>query len=178
MKASSLLDTVVVLDKDGRWRGKVCDIRIRDQAVDAFVLSEGGLFSRAQIFTPEAIVSAAYDHIALTSEAAIQKMSPRALKARLRGSHSVTGVRVKDVDGEDFASTADAVLDEDYRVVEYELSRSFFDDLDRGYGIVAAADLRLDASGALVYARDMLDIARTGREGGAIAKILGEEAGR
>lgn len=178
MKASNFLNTVVWLQGDRKWRGQIADIRVRDHTVDCFVLSEGGLFSRAQIFLPGSVTEAAYDHIAVASDAAICRLSKRAFRERLAGTHSVFGVRVRDVDGDYFARTADAVIGNDYHVKEYELSRSFFDDLDRGYGIVPAAELTLAVDGALVYAKDMLAIQETGREGGVIKKLLGEENGR
>ena len=175
MKASSLLDTAVLIEKDRKWCGKICDIRICDHRIVALVLSEGGIFSKAQMILPEAVLKAEYDHITIASDQSVQRLSAKEMREKMKGTSSITGARVKDRDGDYFARIADAVIDLDYRISEYELSRSFFDDLDYGYGIVRAEEMHVDSDGSFVYERDMLDIQKTGREGGILKKLLGEE---
>ena len=63
MKASNLLNTQVFFENDTRLRGLVRDIRVRDHKIDCLVLSEGGLFSKAQIIFPSDIIEVDYDHV-------------------------------------------------------------------------------------------------------------------
>lgn len=174
MKASNLLNTQVFFENDTRLRGLVRDIRIRDHKIDCLVLAEGGLFSKAQIILPSDIIEVDYDHVTLGSDKAITKLSSKEMKARMKESYPLMNTPVKDVDGKRFAKVADATVSEDFRVQEYDLSRSFFDDLDYGYSLVKAEHMEYQG-GSLNYDRDMLEMDRTHREGGILEKVLGEE---
>lgn len=174
MKASNLLNTQVFFENDTRLRGLVRDIRVRDHKIDCLVLSEGGLFSKAQIIFPSDIIEVDYDHVTLGGDKAITKLSAKEMKARLEESYSLVNTPVKDVDGKRFAKVADATVSKDFKVQEYDLSRSFFDDLDYGYSLVDAEHMEYRDK-SLNYDKDMLEMEQTHREGGILEKVLGEE---
>ena len=172
MKASNLLNTQVFFENDTRLRGLVRDIRVRDHKIDCLVLSEGGLFSKAQIIFPSDIIEVDYDHVTLGGDKAITKLSAKEMKARLEESYSLVNTPV--MDGKRFAKVADATVSKDFKVQEYDLSRSFFDDLDYGYSLVDAERMEYRDK-SLNYDKDMLEMEQTHREGGILEKVLGEE---
>lgn len=174
MKASSLLNTQVFFENDTRLKGLVRDIRVCDHAVDCLVLSEGGLFSKAQIILPADIIEVDYDHVTIGADKTVTKLASKEMKERLRATYSLMDTPVLDVDGKRFAKVADATVSESFKVLEYDLSRSFFDDLDYGYSRVSAEHMVYE-NVCLNYDQDMLELNRTHREGGILEKVLGEE---
>ena len=84
------------------------------------------------------------------------------MKARLEESYSLVNTPVKDVDGKRFAKVADATVSKDFKVQEYDLSRSFFDDLDYGYSLVDAERMEYRDK-SLNYDKDMLEMEQTHR---------------
>lgn len=174
MKASSLINTQVFVANDVRPRGLVRDIRIRDHVVDCLVLSEGGMFSKGQIVLPEDVVEVDYDHITLSPDKSVLKIASKEMKARLKETYSLMNTPVLDVDGKRFAKVADATISMDFKILEYDLSRSFFDDMDYGYSLVSSKNV-VYKDESLHYDKDMIEMDKTHREGGILEKVLGEE---
>lgn len=174
MKASRLLNTRVLCGSDGPMRGLVKDARVRDNHIEILVLSMGGIFSQALFIKPEDIITMSMEGMAVSDEDSFYRLKAKDMKRYVEGSHSLTDVQVYDIRDTLIGKIVDSSIDDDFNVVEYEVSRSLFDDLDRGFALIPADELTF-SDGALHYGKRYYEIPKTNREGGIVRRILGEE---
>lgn len=175
MKVRNLLNMQVISSKNKKFLGLIHDICIKDHCIKYLILSFGGLFSKAQFIIPSDIVDIDYDHLEIESEKEMHKISAKEMKIQVAETYSIINLPVNDIEGNRFAKVADATISNNLKeVLEYDLSRSFFDDLDYGYSLVSADQLFFKDN-VLVYNDEMFAIKKTNREGGILQKILGED---
>ncbi|MGL4548077.1 hypothetical protein [Eubacterium aggregans] len=174
MKASRWINLPVHCGENGQVRGLIKDIRIRDGCIDALVLSMGGLWSKALFIRPEDIVTLSADVLKLSDESALKHLSAKEMKAAMAGSDSLFKLTVVDYAWTLIGRVSDARVGEDCKVQEFEISRSFFDDMDRGYAVIPM-DQMTSQDGVLHYQHYFYEIPQSKRSGGVFNKVLGED---
>ncbi|MDD4508694.1 MAG: hypothetical protein PHN26_07210 [Eubacteriaceae bacterium] len=174
MRASLLLN-MRVESKDGQhFFGLIKDLRIRDGVVETAVISRGSLFSKAIYFDIHHAVFEDIDSLHLDDDAVLQRVPVKTFNKRIEGTHSLYKLKVYDNENRKIGHLADATIGKKLQVLEYEISRSFFDDLDHGFALIPAEKLQYKA-GALYYHDLFNRIPETGREGGIVKKMLGKD---
>ncbi|AFA47768.1 PRC-barrel domain-containing protein [Acetobacterium woodii] len=173
MKANILLNVAVVSQKNGRRHGLVKSLVVVNHVVQYLVISTGGLFSKAQIFKPENIIDVNYKRLIIASEKDIIKIEGKKVKTYLEEAFPLMDYPVVDKNGEAFGHIVNATIEDgSFIISEYEISRSFFDDIDHGFAIIPAAELDYRDQ-VLHYQKEMFDL-RFEKQGTGIAnKLLG-----
>ncbi len=174
MKGSRLLNMKILSSRDGRLLGLVKDARVYQGRIQYLVLSTGGLFSKAIYVEPGDVQGMTVDTLTLKDDGCLKRESKKEMAKRLEGTFSVFKIKVYDRTHTLVGKVADFSVGQDFTVAEYEISRSFWDDIDRGYALVAAKDLTY-GEGYLHYGRHYYEIERTQRDGGIVQKLIGED---
>ena len=80
---------------------------------------------------------------------------------------------VVDINEEAFGHVVNATIEEGtFAITEYEISRSFFDDIDHGFAIIPATDL-VYKDQVLYYGKEMFDLGFKKQGTGIANKLLG-----
>lgn len=174
MRASRLLNMRVESIDGQRFFGLIKDIRVRNNQIVHIIISRGGIFSKAIYFEPEAGIVADVDSMNLQDGREVTRASGKEMRRVLEGTHSLYDLKVYDVDHLLIGTLADATITPDFKILEYEVSRSFFDDVDRGFALIPVEELTYDGT-AMRFCRHYNEIPENGREGGIIRKTLGDE---
>lgn len=173
MKANILLNVVVISQNNGRRHGLVKSLVVVDHVVKYLVINPGGIFSKAQFFKPENIVDVNYKRMVIGNEKDIIKVNGKKVKAYLEEAFPLMDYQVVDTNGEAFGHVVNATIEDDtFAITEYEISRSFFDDIDHGFAIIPAADL-VYKDQVLYYEKEMFDIGFKNQGTGIANKLLG-----
>lgn len=173
MKANILLNVEVVSKKNGRRHGLVKSLVVVDHVVKYLVISHGGILTKARFFKPENIVDVNYKRLIIENDKDIIKLKEKKVKAYLDEAFPLMDYPVVDKNGEAFGHVVNATIEKNtYKITEYEISRSFFDDIDHGFGIIDASEL-VYKDQVLYYEKEMFD-PEFKRQGTGIAnKLLG-----
>lgn len=173
MKANILLNVEVVSQKNGRRHGLVKSLVVVDHVVKYLVINPGGIFSKAQFFKPENIIDVNYKRLIIENEKVIIKTKGKKVKTYLDEAFPLMDYPVVDKNKEAFGHVVNATIEEQtFAITEYEISRSFFDDIDHGFAIIPASDL-IYKDQVLYYEKEMFDLAFK-KQGTDIAnKLLG-----
>lgn len=173
MKANILLNVVVVSQNNGRRHGLVKSLVVVDHVVKYLVINPGGILSKAQFFKPENIVDVNYKRMVIGNEKDIIKVKGKKVKAYLEEAFPLMDYQVVDTNGEAFGHVVNATIEDDtFAITEYEISRSFFDDIDHGFAIIPASDL-VYKDQVLYYEKEMFDIGFKNQGTGIANKLLG-----
>ncbi len=173
MKANILLNVVVVSQNNGRRHGLVKSLVVVDHVIKYLVINPGGILSRAQFFKPENIVDVNYKRMVIGNEKDIIKVKGKKVKIYLEEAFPLMDYQVVDKNGEAFGHVVNATIEEDtFAITEYEISRSFFDDIDHGFAIIPATDLVYQDQ-VLYYKKEMFDIGFKNQGTGIANKLLG-----
>ncbi|WP_286947670.1 hypothetical protein [Acetobacterium sp. UBA5834] len=173
MKANILLNVVVISQNNGRRHGLVKSLVVVDHVVKYLVINPGGILSKAQFFKPENIVDVNYKRMVIENEKDIIKVNGKKVKAYLEEAFPLMDYQVVDTNGEAFGHVVNATIEDDtFAITEYEISRSFFDDIDHGFAIIPAADL-VYKDQVLYYEKEMFDIGFKNQGTGIANKLLG-----
>jgi uncharacterized protein YrrD len=173
MKANILLNVEVVSQKNGRRHGLVKSLVVVDHVIKFLVINPGGLLTKAQFFKPESIVDVNYKRLVIENEKDIIKTSRNQIKTYLEASFPLMDYPVVDKNGEAFGHVVNATIEAGtYAITEYEVSRSFFDDLDHGYAIIEASELAYQDH-VLTYEKEMFDVRFKTQGTGIVNKLLG-----
>lgn len=173
MKANILLNVVVISQNNGRRHGLVKSLVVVDHVVKYLVINPGGILSKAQFFKPENIVDVNYKRMVIGNEKDIIKVNGKKVKAYLEEAFPLMDYQVVDINGEAFGHVVNATIEDDtFAITEYEISRSFFDDIDHGFAIIPAADL-VYKDQVLYYEKEMFDIGFKNQGTGIANKLLG-----
>ena len=173
MKANILLNVVVISQNNGRRHGLVKSLVVVDHVVKYLVINPGGILSKAQFFKPENIVDVNYKRMVIENEKDIIKVNGKKVKAYLEEAFPLMDYQVVDINGEAFGHVVNATIEDDtFAITEYEISRSFFDDIDHGFAIIPAADL-VYKDQVLYYEKEMFDIGFKNQGTGIANKLLG-----
>lgn len=180
MEISSLLNLEVVSENPARWYGLITDLKIRDNRIVSCVIKNGSRFTPSVFFVPEDIVRVEEEFIQITSEHAIRRDLKKDFEEKNTQTFSLIGTPVLDKYNVRFAKVVDAVFTKELKITHYILSRSFFDDIDFGFVIIAAEDLRAEPElDRLCYNRARNDLPEDPRQSGLMRKIFGiREEGR
>jgi len=175
MKANILLNVEVVSKKNGRRHGLVKSLVVVNHVVKYLVINPGGILTKAQFFKPESIVDVNYKRLIVESDKDIIKVKGQKVKNYLEEAFPLMDYPVVDKNGEVFGRIANATIEKDsYKITEYEISRSFFDDLDHGFGIINASELTYKDQ-VLFYEKEMFDLGFKKQGTGIANKLLGVE---
>ncbi|TYC87837.1 hypothetical protein [Acetobacterium wieringae] len=173
MKANILLNVVVISQNNGRRHGLVKSLVVVDHVVKYLVINPGGILSKAQFFKPENIVDVNYKRMVIENEKDIIKVKGKKVKAYLEEAFPLMDYQVVDINGEAFGHVVNATIEDDtFAITEYEISRSFFDDIDHGFAIIPATDL-VYKDQVLYYEKEMFDIGFKNQGTGIANKLLG-----
>lgn len=175
MKANILLNVEVISKKNGRRHGLVKSLVIEDHVVKYLVISQGGLFAKAKLFEPISIIDVNYKRLIIGDEREIIRVKAKEVKKYLSEAFPLMDYPVVDINGEVFGRIANAIIDEKtYKILKYEISRSFFDDLDHGFGVVCASEL-VYKDQVLSYQKQMFELDLKSQAAGIAKKLLGVE---
>lgn len=173
MKANILLNVEVVSKKNGHRHGLVKSLVVVDHVVKYLVINPGGILAKAQILKPENIVDVNYKRLMIASEKDIIKVSGKKVKTYLDEAFPLMDYPVVDKNGEAFGHIVNATIDDDtFTITEYEVSKSFFDDIDHGFGIIDASEL-VYKDQVLYYAKEMFNPEFKKQGTGIANKLLG-----
>lgn len=173
MKANILLNVEVVSQKNGRRHGLVKSLVVVDHVVKYLVINPGGIFTKAQFFKPENIIDVNYKRLVIENEKVIIKAKGKKVKAYLEEAFPLMDYPVVDKNGEVFGHVVNATIEEEsFAITEYEISRSFFDDLDHGFAIIGATELEYKDQ-VLYYEKEMFDLGFKRQGTGIANKLLG-----
>ncbi|MBC3886965.1 hypothetical protein GH810_01370 [Acetobacterium paludosum] len=172
MKANILLN-VEVISKNGRRHGLVKSLVVVNHVVKYLVINPGGILTKAQFFKPESIVDVNYKRLIVGSDKDIIKVKGKKVKNYFDEAFPLMDYPVVDKNGTAFGRIANATIEKDsYKITEYEVSRSFFDDLDHGFGIINASEL-VYKDQVLCYEKEMFDLGFKNQGTGIANKLLG-----
>lgn len=174
MKANILLNVEVVSQNNGRRHGLVKSLVVVDHVIKYLVINPGGILSRAQFFKPDSIVDVNYKRMVIENDKDIIKVKGKEVKAYLDEAFPLMDYPVVDKNGEAFGHVVNATIEEGtFAISEYEISRSFFDDIDYGFAIIPAMDL-VYKDQVLYYGKEMHDLGFKKQGTGIANKLLGE----
>lgn len=175
MKANILLNVEVISKKNGKRHGLVKSLVIVANMVKYLVINPGGLLAKAQFFEPKSIVDVDYKRLIIEDNREILVIKAKEVKKYLAESFSLMNCPVVDINGHRFGRIVNAnINDKTFEISEYEISRSFFDDLDNGFGVVKSTEL-VYKNGILSYQKEMFDPELNSRTAGIAKKLLGEK---
>ncbi|AWW27985.1 hypothetical protein ACIZ62_14895 [Acetobacterium carbinolicum] len=173
MKANILLNVEVVSKKNGRRHGLVKSLVVVNHVIRYLVINPGGVFSKAQFFKPENILDVNYKRLVIESEKVIIKAKGQKVKDYLDEAFPLMDYPVVDKNKESFGHVVNATIEEGtFAITEYEISRSFFDDIDHGFAIIPAEELTYKDQ-VLYYEKDMYDLGFKEQGTGIANKLLG-----
>ncbi|MBU4439888.1 MAG: hypothetical protein KJ779_09990 [Firmicutes bacterium] len=173
MKANILLNVEVVSQSNGRRHGLVKSLVVVDHVVKYLIINPGGIISKAQFFKPENIIDVNYKRLIIKNEKDIIKTKRKKVKTYLEEAFPLMNYPVVDKNGEAFGHVVNATIEEGTFVIsEYEISRSFFDDIDHGFAIIQASEL-VYKDQVLYYEKDMYDLSFKNQGTGIANKLLG-----
>ncbi|MGL4606815.1 MAG: hypothetical protein ACRCU3_05055 [Eubacteriaceae bacterium] len=173
LKANFLLNVEVVSKKTG-WRlGLVKSIVVVDHVVKYLVISPGGFLTKAKIIEPEKILSVDYKQLVINDESEITRLKSKEIQHFLKTAFLLMDVPIVDNTGANFGRVVNAHIDpNNYRILEYEISRSFFDDLNDGFAAILPDELFFENQ-VLTYKKGMFDLEDELKNGGIARKLLG-----
>jgi len=173
MKANFLLNVEVISKKNRRHHGLVKSLVVVDHVVKYLVINPGGIFAKAQFFEPKSIVDVDYKRLMIDDSRDIIKIKAKEVKKYLAESFSLMNHPVVDINGVVFGRIVNATIDDKtFAIKEYEISRSFFDDLDHGFGVASASELIYENQ-ILSYQKEMSDPDFKSQGAGIAKKLLG-----
>jgi len=173
MKANFLLNVEVISKNNGRRHGLVKSLVVIDHVVKYLVINPGGLFAKSQFFEPKSIVDVNYKRLIIEDDRAIIKVKAKEIKNYLVESFSLMDYPVEDINGNSFGRIVNATIDRDtFKISRYEISRSFFDDIDNGFGLADASEL-VFKNKTLTYQKEMCDPDFKTQGAGIANKLLG-----
>jgi len=173
MKANILLNVEVISKNNGRRHGLVKSLVVVDHVVKYLVINPGGLFAKSQFFEPKSIVDVNYKRLIIGDDREIIKIKAKEVKTYLAESFSLMDYPVEDINGHNFGRIVNATIDsETFKISRYEISRSFFDDIDNGFGVAEAAEL-IYKNKILTYQKEMFDPDFKTQGAGIANKLLG-----
>ena len=173
MKANILLNVEVVSQKTGRRHGLVKSLVVVNHFVKYLVTNPGGIFSQAQFFKPENIIDVNYKRLIIENEKVIIKAKGRKVKVYLDEAFPLMDYPVVDKNRESFGHVVNATIEaETFVITEYEISRSFFDDIDYGFAIIPASELCYQDQ-VLYYEKEMYNLEFKKQGSGIANKLLG-----
>jgi uncharacterized protein YrrD len=173
MKANILLNVEVVSKNNGKSHGLVKKIIVENNIVKYLMISCGGIFVKSQFFRPENIVEVSYKSMVIDHENSIEKIKAKELNKSFENYFSLIDHTVVDKNGEMFGRIVNATVNSGkFNITEYEISRSFFDDIDHGFGVALPTELNYKDS-VLQYQNNMFDLKLRSHDTGIAKKILG-----
>ena len=173
MKANILLNVEVISKNNGRRHGLVKSLVVVNHVLQYLVINPGGILSKAEFFKPESIVDVNYKRLIIEADKDIIRVKRKMVKAYLEEAFPLMNYPVVDKNGELFGRVANASIEaETYRITEYEISKSFFDDLDHGYGIIKASELTYQDQ-ILTYEKEMFNPEFKNQGTGIANRLLG-----
>ena len=172
MRGSFLINMRVESESSGRFHGLIQDVRIKDDFIVAFVLTEGGIFQKASYFHAEPEeYRTDYNSLKLKDSVEIIHERPKLFKEKIiKDTHSLYGLMMYDVDNRKIGKVRDVSVGFNHQVLEYEVSKSFFEDLNVGFSLIPADKVKY-RDGKLCYELRVEDIPLTGREGGIVNRL-------
>lgn len=173
MKANILLNVEVISKKNRRHHGLVKSLVVVDHVVKYLVISPGGPFAKAEFFEPRSIIDVDYKRLIIQNDKEIIKVKAKEVKKYLTEAFSLMDYPVVDINGNSFGRIVNATIDDKtFEISEYEISRSFFDDLDHGFGVANASEL-VYKDQILSYQKEMFDPDFKTQGAGIAKKLLG-----
>ncbi|HEY5556915.1 hypothetical protein [Acetobacterium sp.] len=173
MKANYLLNVEVISKESGRRYGLVKSLVVVDHVLKYLVINPGSLFAKAQFFAPESIVDVDYKQLIIMDSSKIIKIKAKEVKKYLTEAFSLMDYPVVDINGNKFGRIVNATIDDKtYEISDYEISRSFFDDLDYGFGVAESSEL-IYKDRILSYQKEMFDPDFKSQGAGIAGKLLG-----
>jgi uncharacterized protein YrrD len=173
MKANILLNVEVISKNNGRHHGLVKSLVVVNHVLQYLVIKPGGILSKAEFFKPESIVDVNYKRLIIEDDKDIIRIKQKMVKTYLEEAFPLMNYPVVDKHGEPFGRVANATIEEEtFRITEYEISKSFFDDLDHGYSIIKAAELHYQDQ-ILSYQKDMFNPEFRNQGTGIANRLLG-----
>lgn len=173
MKANILLNVEVISKNNGRHYGLVKSLVVVNHVIKYLVIKPGGILVKTEFFKPESIVDVNYKRLIIESDKDIIKVKGKKIKNYFDEAFPLMSYPVVDKNGETFGQVVNATIEDNtYRITEYEISRSFFDDLDHGFGIINASEL-VYKDQVLYYEKEMFNLEFKNQGTGIANKLLG-----
>lgn len=173
MKANILLNVEVISKKNRRRLGLIKSLVVVNHIVVSLVISQGGLLSKAQLIEPSKILDVDYKQLVIKDESEILRIKAKEVKTLLENAFPLMDIPVVDINGDVFGKIVNADIDPDtFEITTYEVSRSFFDDINFGYGIIHPSELVYENK-VLMYQKEMFELSFDNENAGIAKKLLG-----
>ena len=172
MRGSFIMNMRVESESTERFHGLIQDVRVKDDFLYAFVLTEGGLFQKAAYFQINpGDYRTDYNSLKLKDNVEIIHEKSKVFKEKiLKETHSLYNLMMYDVDNRKIGKIRDVTVGQNHQVLEYEVSKSFFEDLNVGFSLIPADKVKY-RDVKLHYDLRVEDIPLTGREGGIVNRL-------
>lgn len=172
MRASFLMNMRVEKEATGRFYGLIQDVRIKDDKIYAIVLTEGGTFQKAAYLQLNpGDYRTDYNSLKLKDNAEVIHEKSKIFQEKIiKDTHSLYGLMMYDVDNRKIGKVRDVTVSRNHQILEYEVSKSFFEDINVGFSLIPADQVKF-RDGKLYYELRVEDIPLTGREGGIVNRL-------